>query len=212
MSPFTPKTVLQIKKYPNRRFYDATRSRHVTLDELRQLIVGGNNLVITDSKTGEDLTNLVLAQIVLEKDPPKLDVFPAWAFHQLIRANQHVLRTTLDRFFGPLVEMLATGQKQFDAYVRGAMSGRLVSPMEWAEQMMQPFTRPAHGNGTVEPVAESPSGTEPTPTPSPDAGNPAPDAARDEVRELRRQVAELIQRVDTLTGKGARPTAKRRRR
>ena len=69
--------VLQIKKYPNRRYYDATRSCHVTLQEVYDLVRDGQDVCVTDSRTGEDITNLNLMQDMLEKDQPKLDVFPS---------------------------------------------------------------------------------------------------------------------------------------
>ena len=69
--------VFEIKKYPNRRFYDVTRSRHVTLNDLYELVQVGERILVTDSKTGADITNIVLTQIILEHDPPKLDLFPA---------------------------------------------------------------------------------------------------------------------------------------
>ena len=49
-----------IKKYANRRLYDATASRHVTLEDLRKLIVAGEKIKIVDDKTGEDLTRAIL--------------------------------------------------------------------------------------------------------------------------------------------------------
>ncbi len=52
---------LEIKKYPNRRFYDVTRSRHVTLNDLHELVQAGNEIVVTDTATGADITNIVLA-------------------------------------------------------------------------------------------------------------------------------------------------------
>ena len=51
---------LQIKKYPNRRFYDSTRGQNVSLADLHDLIVQGHELAIADSTTGEDITNRIL--------------------------------------------------------------------------------------------------------------------------------------------------------
>ena len=60
--------VIQIKKYPNRRYYDTSNSRHVTLQEMHDLIVSGKDICVTDSRNGDDITNLVLTQILLERD------------------------------------------------------------------------------------------------------------------------------------------------
>ena len=44
----TPRKHLDVRKYPNRRYYDATHSRHMTLEELRSLIRDGYDITVTD--------------------------------------------------------------------------------------------------------------------------------------------------------------------
>ena len=92
---------LQIKKYPNRRYYDASRSRHITLHEIYDLIVAGQDICIIDSRSGKDLTNHALLQIILEQDQPKLDLLPPSLLHLLIRSNRQMLHAALERGFGP---------------------------------------------------------------------------------------------------------------
>ena len=133
--------VLQIKKYPNRRYYDATRSQHVTLHDVHDLILAGKDVCITDSRTNEDITNLVLTQILLEKDQPKLDIFPTSIFHMMIRSNRQMLRGYVDRFFAPMLSMMATSQKHFEQFVRSASGGAFMSPVEWTNRMMEFFGR-----------------------------------------------------------------------
>src|SRR3990172_5532526 len=146
--------VIQIKKYPNRRYYDATNSRHVTLQELHDLIVSGKDICVTDSRNGEDITNLLLTQILLERDEPKLDLFPSSVLHMMIRSNRQALRSTMERFFGPFLGLVSTSQKQFDAYLRQAMQTNVSSPMEWANRMMQAFSgvSQAHGQAASQPL------------------------------------------------------------
>lgn len=195
--------VLHIKKYPNRRYYDTTRSRHVTLQELHEIIMGGKDVYITDSRNGEDITNLVLTQILLEKDPPKLDVFPASIFLAMIRANRHALRSSFDRFFGPFLGVFADSQRQFDAYLRQAMSGNLVTPMDWARGVMgamHPARREEENAGGAASVEPPPDWN------APESEEPA---TPEELDELRRQVAELTRRLGELEGprtEGARRT------
>ena len=57
-----------IKKYANRRLYDSTGSRHVTLDDLRKMIVSGDKVKVIDDKSGEDLTRAVLLQVIAEQE------------------------------------------------------------------------------------------------------------------------------------------------
>lgn len=57
-----------IKKYPNRRLYDTSRSQYVNLDYIRQLVTEHNDFQVLDSKTGEDLTKSILLQIISESE------------------------------------------------------------------------------------------------------------------------------------------------
>ena len=57
-----------IRKYANRRLYDSKESRHLTLDEVRQLVVDGEHIRVEDAKTGEDLTRGILLQIIVDRE------------------------------------------------------------------------------------------------------------------------------------------------
>lgn len=188
MSETDGKQLLHIKKYPNRRYYDTTRSCHVTLQEVHDLVVGGQDVCITDSRTGDDITNLVLMQIILEKDQPKLDIFPSSILHLMIRSNRQALRGYVDQFFTPFLSMLARSQKQFDAYMRRAMAGRFVTPMDWANSMLEAFGG-SRSNGMDRPSEGI------TPDSPADGG-----ASGESVEELRAQLADLERRIEDLSG------------
>ena len=55
-----------IKKYENRRLYDATNSRYVNLEEVAQLVQQGCDVQVVDAASGEDITRLILTQIIAE--------------------------------------------------------------------------------------------------------------------------------------------------
>lgn len=77
-----------IKRYANRKLYDQSRSRYVTLEELEELIRGGRQIRVVDAVSGEDLTNLTLAQIILESERERRSSLPAGFLHQLIKHGQ----------------------------------------------------------------------------------------------------------------------------
>jgi polyhydroxyalkanoate synthesis repressor PhaR len=62
-----------IKKYANRKLYDTRTSHYVTLDEIAQLVRDGHDIRVVDRDTGNDITQVILSQIVLteEKREPK---------------------------------------------------------------------------------------------------------------------------------------------
>src|SRR3546814_9319472 len=57
-----------IKKYPNRRLYDTDISSYITIEDVRQLIVDGEDFEVRDAKSGDDLTRQVLLQIIAEHE------------------------------------------------------------------------------------------------------------------------------------------------
>lgn len=137
MSDNHPDGPILINKYSNRRYYDTRNSRHVTLQDVYDLVMGGKDVCIMDSQSGEDLTNVVLLQILLERDHPKFDLFPSSLMHMMLRSSRNSLRSTVERFFGPFLGMMAAGQKQFDSYIRDAM--KRMPAMEWTRNMMRGF-------------------------------------------------------------------------
>ncbi len=57
-----------LRKYTNRRLYDTSRSCYVTLEDVKQLVLSGENFQVQDSKTGNDLTRNILLQIISEQE------------------------------------------------------------------------------------------------------------------------------------------------
>jgi len=80
--------VVVIKRYANRKLYDQSRSRYVTLEELEELIRHGREIRVVDAVSGEDITRLTLAQIILENERDRRSSLPAAFLHQLIKHGQ----------------------------------------------------------------------------------------------------------------------------
>ena len=74
-----------IKKYPNRRLYDTEISSYITLEEVRQLVLDGDDFEVRDAKTGEDLTRTVLLQIIAEHEGHGQPMFTTQLLSQVIR-------------------------------------------------------------------------------------------------------------------------------
>lgn len=200
-------SLLHIKKYPNRRYYDTTRSCHVTLKEIHDQVLGGRDVCVTDSRTGDDITNLVLMQLIIEKDQPKLDLFPSSVMHMIVRANRQALRGYVDQFFTPFLGAMARSRDQFDTFIRRMMSGQFVSPAEWGSYMSQAFggIPPVPGSqGVDEPTAHEPSVSE---TAGGAVGNPVGDRepepqTTETADDLREQLARLTKRIEELSDRG----------
>jgi len=75
---------IRIKKYANRRLYNTATSNYVTLDHLCQMVQDGVEFIVTDAKTGEDITRSVLTQIIVEEEAKGQNLLPINFLRQLI--------------------------------------------------------------------------------------------------------------------------------
>lgn len=81
----TDATGALIKRYENRKLYDPQGRKYVTLQDLGRLVADGGEIRVVDQKTGEDLTNLVLAQILLDGVKERTAQIPRQVLIRLIR-------------------------------------------------------------------------------------------------------------------------------
>ncbi|HPF40099.1 MAG TPA: polyhydroxyalkanoate synthesis regulator DNA-binding domain-containing protein [Phycisphaerae bacterium] len=185
----------EITKYPNRRFYDATGRRHVTLSDLYELVRSGHEIVVTDKTSGRDITNIVLTQIILEHDPPKMDLFPASLLHQAIQMNETMARSFIDQYLGRAMEAFSQSKRQFDSFLRqsGIPTMPGVTPsMEWFQSMFPGF---AAGRASPAPPPVDDAADEMSEAAAPDD---APTDSQDEIAEMRRQLAALSRQVEDM--------------
>lgn len=140
---------VEIRKYSNRRYYDSTRSRHLTLEEIRDLVKEGHDIQVTDNQTAADITPKVLAQIILDLDARKLDVFPAELLAQLIRANDHLVKGFCEKFLVQALKSFIDYQGIMESqWKQSAVLPTMFPPMTaWAQAMMQPMDANPAGEG-----------------------------------------------------------------
>lgn len=81
-----PKTIL-IKKYENRRLYDTANSRYVNLDQVAKMVQNGDNVRVVDAATGQDITRLILTQIIVEDAKTPDSSFPLDMLRQMVVAT-----------------------------------------------------------------------------------------------------------------------------
>ena len=115
--------VVRIKRYPNRRFYDRTKRKYVTLQDIEDLVCQGHTLDVRDSKSDEDLTRVVLTQILLERHPERMDMFPIAFLHLMLRANDLALE-----FLRVFMRLSLATLENFQA---SRTLSPFVSPFDW---------------------------------------------------------------------------------
>lgn len=165
-----------IKKYGNRRLYDSSRSRYINLEELAAMIRLGDEVLIQDARTGEDLTREVLLQVVMELLQGS-EFLPTPMLRRIIRVSGDDPGQVLVRKqMAAGLELLYTQLDRLEAVLGLAGKG-----------VPNPFAGPPPAAGT--PPAGSPA-QEPEPPPEPEAAD-----AEVGVDELRARLDALEQRL-----------------
>jgi len=163
-----------VKKYGNRRLYDTEASNYITLEELAEKIRQGREVQVVDAKTGRDLTQPTLAQIILEsRGAAKL--LPVSLLVRLIRMGDDALA----EFFGTYATWA------LEVYLRVKQGAQLAGPFNPLGGLQLP------GAGAFgQFFGSGPAWPQPDPAP-----REAVDARSDEVAELRRELEEIKRAV-----------------
>ncbi len=135
-------TAIQIKRYPNRRYYARHTSQYVSLSEIEEMVQSGQTVEIRDSQSGEDLTRIVLTQIIVERQPEKMSLFPADMLHFIVRSNDAMSDFLRDYFRHSLTYL--------DYLQRHSAATPLTQPMHWVKAWLDGISpKPAPPAGTT---------------------------------------------------------------
>jgi polyhydroxyalkanoate synthesis repressor PhaR len=94
-----------IKKYENRRLYDTAASRYVNLDDVARLVREGVEVQVVDAKSGEDLTRVILTQVIMEDAKGHESGLPLELLRKLIVASDHASHEFLAWYLSTVTEM-----------------------------------------------------------------------------------------------------------
>jgi polyhydroxyalkanoate synthesis repressor PhaR len=170
----TEKKPITIKKYANRRLYNTGSSTYVTLEDLGKMVKEGDDFVVIDAKTNEDITRSVLAQIIFEQEAKEgQSMLPIAFLRQLIRfygdSMQMVvpsfLEMSLSRFTEDQQKMREQIQSTFTA--GGLPGNQMFEALEeqtrknmqmfsQAISVFTPFIAPVAGSAEEAAAAEKP--------------------------------------------------------
>ena len=112
-----------IKKYPNRRLYDTEISSYITIEDVRQLIVDGEEFEVLDAKSGEDLTRQVLLQIISEQEQDGQPILSTELLSQIIRFYGDSLQGFMGSYLERSMKTFLDQQQQFRQQM-GSMLGQ----------------------------------------------------------------------------------------
>ena len=188
---------ITIKKYANRRLYNTGTSTYVTLEDLALMVKAGEDFVVYDAKTNEDITRSVLTQIIFEQENKEggQNLLPINFLRQLIRFYGDSMQMMVPRYLEVSIDSLTKEQEKFRQQVSQAfgMSGfggiedhvrRNMEMFERTFAMFAPFARGQSASST----AASGGGESDKPSEKPS----------DDIDELKRQMEEMQKRLNRL--------------
>lgn len=79
------KDPIRIRKYPNRRLYDTSRSTFITSEELYDMVRSGSRIEVVESASGTDITNIVLINAIIDRDPARILSLSSDFFHGMVK-------------------------------------------------------------------------------------------------------------------------------
>jgi polyhydroxyalkanoate synthesis repressor PhaR len=187
------KEPVTIKKYANRRLYNTGTSTYVTLEDLAAMVKNGEDFVVYDAKSGEDITRSVLAQIIFEQENKEgQSLLPITFLRQLIRFYGDSMQMVVPRFLEASIQSFSQQQGKFRDQMAqafgnvglGAMEDQVRRNMEMFEKtfaMFSPFAAAAARQA---------------------APSDKPASGGSEMDDLKRQLDEMQKRLDRLSGQG----------
>jgi polyhydroxyalkanoate synthesis repressor PhaR len=182
-----------IKKYANRRLYNTGTSTYVTLEDLAAMVKEGEDFLVYDAKTGDDITRSVLAQIIFEQENKAgQNLLPTTFLRQLIRFYGDSMQMVVPKYLEQSIDTLTREQEKFRKQLADTLSGTPFAPleeqvrrnMELFQQtfsMFKPFGAPrpggAEGEKSLEPSA----------------------SGEDNIDDLRRQMKDMQERLERMS-------------
>jgi polyhydroxyalkanoate synthesis repressor PhaR len=182
-----------IKKYANRRLYNTATSAYVTLESLSDMVREGQDFLVQDARTGEDITRSVLTQIIFEQESRGGEhLLPVQFLRRLIRFYGHQMQAFVPSYLEMSMENFAKSQEQWRDQLTKAWGGK--SPMgmfeDQARQNMALFDQAlkmwAPFAPGVKPKAEGAAASV--------AGEP------DTLGDMKRQLEQMQRQLDQLSG------------
>jgi polyhydroxyalkanoate synthesis repressor PhaR len=186
---------ITIKKYANRRLYNTGTSTYVTLEDLATMVKSGEDFLVYDAKTGDDITRQVLAQIIFEQENKAgQNLLPTTFLRQLIRFYGDSMQMLVPRYLEQSIDTLTREQEKFRTQMTQAFGGigafgpleeQVRRNMELFQQtfsMFKPFTAPRRSEtaSADKPAEEGPKNS-------------------DDMETLRRQMKEMQEKLDRMS-------------
>jgi len=196
-----------IKKYANRRLYNTATSTYVTLDDLSLMVKNGQDFLVYDAKTGEDITRSVLTQIIFEEENKGTqNLLPINFLRKLIRFYGDQMQGFVPGYLDFSLENLMKDQDKIRKQMIEGMGlsqmatpGNVAGMEEHAKRNMALFN---DAMKVFNPFAAMMSGSmadaSPPPSHNTTAQPTSATASKDDLQVLKDQLAAMQQKIDSI--------------
>ena len=127
-----PERKVVIKKYENRRLYDTAASRYVNLEDVARMVREGVEVQVVDARSGEDLTRVILTQVIMEDAKGHESGLPLDLLRKLIVASDRATHDFLSWYLTTVTDMYQKAQSALQArpleVVRNLFSSQAAAP------------------------------------------------------------------------------------
>ncbi len=134
-----------IKRYSNRKLYDTTSRKYVTLEEIAAMIQQGEDVLVMDHVSGHDLTTLTFAQVLLELEKQPGGILPGGVFEKIIQTGQSSLKS-----YGKTVQSILDPATQINEEITARLDVLLVEKeiteeehQRWIRLLVTQYPSPA---------------------------------------------------------------------
>ncbi|MDP1693602.1 MAG: polyhydroxyalkanoate synthesis repressor PhaR [Burkholderiaceae bacterium] len=122
-----------LKKYPNRRLYDTQSSSYITLADVKQMVLDGEDFEVRDAKSGDDLTRSILLQIILEEESAGAPMFSTQSLAQIIRFYGHAMQGVMGAYLEQNLQGFTEMQSKFADQSKGLFEPKNFTPEMWTQ-------------------------------------------------------------------------------
>jgi polyhydroxyalkanoate synthesis repressor PhaR len=179
-----------IKKYANRRLYHTGTSSYVTLEDLAKMVRLGEDFLVYDAKSGDDITRSVLTQIIVEQEGKEgQNLLPVTVLRQLIRFYGDSIQSLVPSYLEFSMDNLSRDQQKLRDQMSTTFGGSVFQTME--EQVRKNMGLFTEAMRMFTPFTGRPG--------APDSGpEEAPENGATDLDTLKRQMADMQAKLDDL--------------
>jgi polyhydroxyalkanoate synthesis repressor PhaR len=95
-----------IKKYPNRRLYNTLSSSYIKLDDIVTMVRKDEDFAVIDVKTEEDITRIILAQIILDYESKGYELMPEKVIKTIIKFYGNPISTVMQDWMLQMIQVI----------------------------------------------------------------------------------------------------------